>query len=165
MRDYNASTSPSKVKDNDEFYMAKNEMTRVHLKYLQLHIFRKACEQSQFSDARNSAILELLGKIYCLQELLEDGAAVFDTGFLAPGCYRAMQQAMERCVAQLRPQLVSLSEVPYFPDHVVPSVIGNSYGDIYEQQLECAENSRLNINNEVPEYFERLMKPVLRPKL
>ena len=32
-------------------------------------------------------------------------------------------------------------------------------------QLEYAQKSRLNINNEVPEYFERLMEPILRPKL
>ena len=48
----------------------------------------------------------------------------------------------------------------------MPSVIGNSFGDIYEMQLEYAQKSRLNINNEVPEYFDRLMKPILRsPKL
>ena len=34
MTEYNASSLPNKVKDNDEFYQAKNEMTRVHLKYL-----------------------------------------------------------------------------------------------------------------------------------
>lgn len=68
-------------------------------------------------------------------------------------------------MAQLRPQLLPLSEAPYLPDHIVPSVIGNSYGDIYEMQLEYAQKSRLNINNEVPEYFERLMKPILMAKL
>ena len=141
-------------------------MTRAHLRYLQLHLFRSVCQQAQFRDPRVAAQMDLLGKIYCLEELLKDGAAVYDTGFLAPGCFREMQKAMDKCVAELRPQLVSLSETPYLPDHVVPSVIGNSYGDIYEQQLERAQASRLNINNEVPEYFERLMKPVLRaPKL
>ena len=68
-------------------------------------------------------------------------------------------------MAQIRPQLIPLSETPYYPDHVVPSVIGNSYGDIYEMQLEYAQKSRLNINNEVPEYFEGLMKPILMAKL
>ena len=99
MSEYNASSLPSKVKDNEEFYQAKNEMTRAHLKYLQLHIFRAACQQTQFRDARNAEMLDLLGKIYCLQELLEDGAAVYDTGFLSPGCFRAIQQALERCSA------------------------------------------------------------------
>ena len=76
-----------------------------------------------------------------------------------------MQKALEKCVAELRPQFVPLSETMYFPDHVVPSAICNSYGDIYEMQLECAQKSRLNINNDVPEYFNTLMKPILRAKL
>ena len=71
---------------------------------------------------------------------------------------------MELCVAEIRPHLVSLSESTYMPDHIVPSTIGNEYGDIYEMQLEYAQKSRLN-EVEVPEYFERLMKPILRPKL
>lgn len=72
---------------------------------------------------------------------------------------------MDQAVKELRPHFVPLVEAPYIPDHKVPSTIGNYYGDIYEMQLDLAQKSRLNINNEVPEYFERLMKPVLRPKL
>jgi len=34
--------------------------------------------------------MELVGKVFALEELLEDGAAVYDAGFLAPGSYRAM---------------------------------------------------------------------------
>ena len=79
-----------------------------------------------------------------------------------------MQKALERCVTELRPQMLPLAESFNFPDHWIPSVIGNSYGDIYEMQLETAQKSRLNINNEVPSYFQELMKPILtagRPKL
>lgn len=68
-------------------------------------------------------------------------------------------------MAEMRPQFIPLAEALYLPDHLVPSVIGNEFGDIYEQQLEYAQKSRLNVNNEVPTYFERLMKPVLRAKL
>ncbi len=77
--------------------------------------------------------MELLGKIYCLEQLLEDSAAVYDSGFFAPGTFRTMQKALERCVAELRPQMIPLSESFYMPDDCMPSVIGNSYGDIYEQ--------------------------------
>ena len=45
MADYEASTASKKVKDNDLFYVAKNNMTRAHLKYLQLHIYRTACQE------------------------------------------------------------------------------------------------------------------------
>ena len=79
-----------------------------------------------------------------------------------------MQKALERCVTELRPQMLPLVEAFNFPDSWIPSTIGNSYGDIYELQLETAQKSRLNINNEVPSYFQELMKPILsagRPKL
>lgn len=67
-------------------------------------------------------------------------------------------------MAEMRPQFIPLVESLYLPDHLVPSVIGNEFGDIYEQQLEQAKKSRHN-KNEVPEYFDRLMKPLLRAKL
>ena len=139
-------------------------MTRAHLKYLQFHLFRSSYETHQFKDPRIRGILDIVARAFALFELLDDSASAYDSGFLAPGSLRAMQTAAERCVAEMRPQFIPLAETPYMPDHIVPSVIGNSYGDIYEQQLEYAQKSRLN-KNEVPEYFERLMKPVLRPKL
>ena len=39
---------------------------------------------------------------------------------------------MEQCVAEMRPQFIALAETLYLPDHLVPSVIGNEFGDIYE---------------------------------
>jgi len=42
MRDYHASQAPTKAKDNDLFYAAKNIMTKAHLKYIQFHIYRMA---------------------------------------------------------------------------------------------------------------------------
>jgi len=45
---------------------------------------------------------------------------------------------MENCVALMRPQFVSLAETTLIRDDLVPSVIGNSHGDIYEMQLEYA---------------------------
>lgn len=82
--------------------------------------------------------MELVGRTYALFELLDDSSSAYDSGFLAPGSLRAMQQAAEKCVAEMRPHFIPLAETPYLPDHIVPSVIGNSFGDIYEQQLECA---------------------------
>ena len=51
---------------------------------------------------------------------------------------------MERCVADIRPQMIPLVESYWLPDTWLPSTIGNSYGDIYEMQLDKAKQSRLN---------------------
>ena len=71
---------------------------------------------------------------------------------------------MNHCLVQLRPQILNLVESMRIPDHVHPSVVGNEYGDIYEQQLELAQTSRLN-EHEVPPYFDELIKPILKGKL
>jgi len=70
-------------------------MTRAHLKSLQFHLYRTQCASVNFRDARIRQVLDLAGRIWALEELLEDGSAVYDSGFFAPGTYRAMQQAME----------------------------------------------------------------------
>ena len=63
--------------------------------------------------------------------------------------------------------MLPLTESVYFPDDLLPSVIGNQYGDIYEAQMEWARNSRANQHNKdnIPHYFEELIKPVLKAKL
>jgi hypothetical protein len=65
-----------------------------------------------------------------------------------------------------------LSEGFMCSDALVPSSIGNTYGDIYELQFEWAKNSRmqqLDSKDGRPAYFEQLIKPFLteehRPKL
>lgn len=90
MQAYNASTASAKVKDNELFYTAKVAMTRAHLKYVQFHLYRSQCAAGNFRDPRITQILELLGRVWALEELLEDGAAVYDCGFFAPGTYRKM---------------------------------------------------------------------------
>lgn len=63
--------------------------------------------------------------------------------------------------------MIPLVESIYCPDDLFPSVIGNSFGDIYEAQMEQAQKSRINKHNpdNIPPYFDTLMKPVLRGKL
>ena len=166
MADYDASNEPSKVKDNDVFYQAKVTMTRAHLKYLQFFLFRESYKNHSFLDNRIVSQLDTVSRIFCLSDLIEENScgALFDTGFLQAGSLRFMNRALEKAVADLRPQMVPLAESLYLPDHWMISVIGNKEGDIYEMQLNEAMKTRLN-KDEVPEYFERLMKPILRAKL
>ena len=59
--------------------------------------------------------------------------------------------------------MIPLIEAWEFPDEVLISCIGNSYGDIYETQLEWARNSRLNKIG-MPKGFE-YFKQILNGKL
>ena len=142
-------------------------MVNAHIFYLHFHIFRTKVESIQFKDSRIKDHLNTLTKILALDHLLNGGAVVFDSGFFATGSYGHLQEAMAICIKEIRPQMIPLVESFYFPDNYWPSVIGNSYGDIYEWQMEVAKDSRVNKHNtdNIPPYFETLMKPVLRGKL
>jgi len=59
--------------------------------------------------------------------------------------------------------MIPLVEAFGFTDNVICSAIGNSYGDIYETQLDWAKNSRYNAT-EVPPQFETLIKPLMQNK-
>jgi hypothetical protein len=53
-------------------------------------------------------------------------------GYFAQGSHHAVNKAMDDVIKKLRPQMIPLVEAFGYPDEVVPSAIGNSYGDIYE---------------------------------
>mmetsp|Transcript_613 Transcript_613/g.812 ORF Transcript_613/g.812 Transcript_613/m.812 type:complete len:360 (+) Transcript_613:688-1767(+) len=67
MSDYHESTFSAKFKDNDLFQQAKLSMTVAHMRYLQLHIFRSECEKAAFRDQRITQLMNLVGKIFCLE--------------------------------------------------------------------------------------------------
>jgi hypothetical protein len=108
--------------------------------------------------------LKHIGRVFALDSLVKDSAPVFDAGFFGKGTGELLTKALAIEVSKLRPFLIPLAESYYVPDTNSPSSIGNSYGDIYELQLELAQNSKLN-KHEVPPYFEELIKPILKGKL
>jgi len=57
--------------------------------------------------------------------------------------------------------MIPMIEFIQLTDYSLLSAIGNTYGDIYEQQLELAMNSRLN-KEQVPPYFEKYQKPIMK---
>lgn len=59
--------------------------------------------------------------------------------------------------------MLPLAEIKQYPDYLMPSNIGNYFGDIYELQLDNAIDSRLNKEdiNGVPPQWENYIKPFL----
>lgn len=87
MTAYNASAEAQKVKDNEVFQAAKVTMITAHMSYLVFHIFRTRIGELQFKDTHITEHLTLLCKILALDNLLNGGAVVFDSGFFAAGSY------------------------------------------------------------------------------
>lgn len=153
-----ASKQSEKAKDNEVFAKAKTVMAQYHLEYLSFKIFRNCINEHQFKDPNVKELYVLMGNIHALHNIVNDSGAIFDAGFFGQGSFTSMQLAMDELVKKLRPQMLPLVESLRWPDEIIPSAIGNSYGDIYETQLQWAKDSRLN-KKPIPPYFNELMKP------
>ena len=142
----------------------KLNMVHSHVKYLGFHLCKTLLDQHQFKDPNIKPILLDLTKIVALKSLSEDCGAVYASGYLAPQGFDNIREALDLLVRKMRPHLVPLVETFAMPDEIIPSSIGNSYGDIYEQQLDWAMNSRLNKEDKdgVTANFEPYIKPFLQ---
>lgn len=63
--------------------------------------------------------------------------------------------------------LIPLAEAKCFAEIVLPSSIGNYYGDIYETQVEWAKDSSMNHLDKdgVPPQWDKHIKPFLHKDL
>jgi hypothetical protein len=75
-------------------------------------------------------------KIAALRYLLDDCGSVFEAEYFHPIANKRMKQCLDFLIAKVRPQLIPLVETYGTVEEIIPTNIGNFYGDIYEQQLE-----------------------------
>ena len=88
---------------------------------------------------------------------------MYEAGLFGRGSVDLTQTSLNACLTELRPHLVPLAEtgdIIQMEEFWNLSTIGNKYGDIYEAQLEVAQNSRLN-TGKPPAFYEKLMKPLM----
>jgi len=78
-----------------------------------------------------------------------------------------MQSALDILIKRIRPQMLPLGEIKNYPDNLLVSNIGNQFGDIYEQQLEQAIDSRMQHEDigGVPPQWEEYIKPFLHENI
>ncbi len=74
-----------------------------------------------------------------------------------------MRQALDIVIKRMRPHLIPLIESVALHDDLLPSSIGNSFGDIYERQMEWAVGSAINLQDKdgIPSTFKTYIKPFL----
>lgn len=116
-----------------------------------------------FKDQNIKPILYDLVRVFALKSLIDDCGAVFDSGYFSHSAFKNLKLALDIAIKRMRPHLIPLIESVALPDELLPSSIGNSYGDIYEQQLELAKGSTLNLQDKdgIPSNFETFIKPFL----
>lgn len=110
-------------------------MTKAHFKLVCFTLFRRHYESHSFKDKKIIKHIKLLQRIYCLNEIIEDPQALYESGYFTKGHYTMMKQAFQESLNELRPMMIPLAESFVHKDGYLVSAIGNSYGDIYETQL------------------------------
>jgi len=77
-------------------------------------------------------------------------------------------EAIKLLLPEIRPQAISIIESVGVHDVILQSAIGNSYGDIYEQHLHWAKDSRLNKTKQgdaIPDGYLNEIMPILKAKM
>lgn len=101
---------------------------------------------------------------------LSDASSCYESGYFnsSQKFTEFIIDATKEVNRQLRPHAVSIIESPGFTDALLPSAVGNSYGDIYQTHLEWAKNSRLNhttAGDAIPDGYMDNIMPVLKGKM
>lgn len=107
-------------------------MVKAHVDYLVFHIFRNQIENHPWKDVRIKPLLNEVARVGALKSLIDNVGPVFDAGYFSPSASKFMSEALDEVIRKLRPQLIPLVEAKQFPEFIVPTNIGNFYGDIYE---------------------------------
>ena len=101
-----------------------------------------------------------------IADLEEDCKACYETGYFGPRSAKILSDAVKELLVRIRPQIIPLAESFAFPDSLLMSAIGNSYGDIYETHLKWAQESKLNQQKGgIPVGFMENLMPILQGKL
>ena len=144
---------------NDHLSQEVHALTQAHFQFMCYTIVRTKIDTHKFADPKVKEHLTTLLRCFALKYLLLDSAVLYDSGFFQRGQRGLLLDAMKTVVAQLRPQMLSLVELDTDEelDLSYLSAIGNKWGDIYERQLELAQNSRLN-QKPIPDYRQRFLE-------
>jgi len=107
-------------------------MVRAHIRAIGFYLFIHMIKEQEFKDKNIPPLLTDLAKIFALKSLSEDCGAVFDSGYFAPQAHKHIKSALDKLISKIRPHLIPIMECFSVPDEIMPSSIGNYYGDIYE---------------------------------
>jgi acyl-CoA oxidase len=103
--------------------------------------------------------------VFGVHDLLNHSISLHQSGYFNKSHAQLLRKYYEQCLADMRPHALNLIESYLHTDNNLNSCIGNYYGDIYEQQLDWAKNSKLNKRTEPLPGFDKYMKPFYTSKL
>jgi len=149
-----------KQRNNEELALDIVTMAQIHIKYITFaNLVNSAHRVVEKGDGNIAKHINNCALLVGLSWIEEYAAIGYECGYFEPGQMVYINEAIKIVLKELRPQLIPVVEMFRFDDNVLCSAIGNSYGDIYEQHLECAKSSRLNkTKGAIPDgYMEHIM--------
>jgi hypothetical protein len=73
------------IKMNDLFAQELVLMSKSHILYLSFTVFMEFIETQQWKDAKLKPLMQLLARIFALNQLMLDSVACYESGFFGPG--------------------------------------------------------------------------------
>ena len=93
---------------------------------------RSKFEKADFKDKNISSILNLVLKVFAVNQLMTENRGLYECGYFSRGSGKLLENAFKALLVELRPHMIPLVESMSLLDTLTDSVIGNKYGDIYE---------------------------------
>ena len=137
--------------------------SRAHTNLVLFQCFRRGID-SNFKCAKLKEHLTTCLKVFAAQDLKLDCIALYESKYFNKESSHFLRDFLNAQIRALRPCALNLIESFKITDNSLNSCIGNSYGDIYEQQLEWAKKSSLNQKKYI-KGFEKYLKPFYTSKL
>lgn len=123
------------TKWNEMYQQELVEMSRVHIMLVTYQMFRDGIKSSWLQE-NTKKILCSLCKTFAAHDIYNNCTALFESGYFQPGHHKMLLEYLKLQFVKIRPQMLPLIECYGFNDNILNSCIGNSYGDIYEYQLD-----------------------------
>lgn len=151
---------------NEVYQVDLLNLSNYHIYYYSVWSSRHYLEKNadKIKNQQLKKHLEDLVMIFGLNELLRDSALLYSCGYFKAGHREMILETLKAKISGIRPQVIPIIESFDFDDWQICSSIGNSYGDIAEDQLNQARNSKLN-NSELAPGFKEHILPILNAKL
>ncbi|CDW75768.1 acyl-coenzyme a oxidase [Stylonychia lemnae] len=162
VEDLMKSKASENQKANSEFAIDIISMSTAHVMYTTFYNFKNGLSIIKCNSLKNH--LNNLLRLYSISELIKDNQCLYESGFFSSGIMNLLNQALKQLLKTLRPFMIPIVEAIQIPDVILTSSIGNSYGDIYETQLEWAKSSRLNKSTTIRGFKENIL-PIVNGKL
>lgn len=155
--------------EGKESYQAWNltsvELAAAAQAHCHLYVIEAFIEKiSNLSDAKVSAVLDLLFELYAAFGISNNAAELLSDGYLSSRQLDIVNERILSLLAEIRPNAVGLVDSFDFTDRLLGSILGRYDGNVYENLYKWAKDSPLN-KSEVHDSFKYLKPHLQQSKL